>query len=406
MCYSLQLLTTQKQKGNERSRLQSPFWPRLWFSPMLGTSAAGCPAWKAFLLTLVCGLLISCRQPGATIVPAIEFSKVPQAEVGGPDKVQTIEGRVIGARAGQRIVLFAKSGQWWVQPSAKQPFTEIRPDSTWTNSTHLGTEYAAVLVEPEYVPPATTDKLPGRGSAVVAVVAAQGEGFKPADSKILHFSGYEWDVRQIPSPRGGTSNVYDPANAWTDAKGRLHLRIARTGAQTGAQIIEGWSCAEVSLRRSLGYGSYLFVVQELSHLEPAAVLGMYTWDDLNADQNHREMDIEISRWGDPVSKNAQYVIQPYYVPVNAFRFLTPPGVLTHSFHWEPGRVSFKCLQDRGGHGFEMGAQSRVIAEHEFSSGIPSPGKETVHISFYVYGKARSPLQNEAEVVIEKFEHLP
>ena len=51
-----------------------------------------------------------------------------------------------GARPGQQVVLFARSGGWWVQPMANTPFTPIQPDGTWRNSTHLGTEYAALLV--------------------------------------------------------------------------------------------------------------------------------------------------------------------------------------------------------------------------------------------------------------------
>ncbi len=58
-------------------------------------------------------------------------------------------------------------------------------------------------------------------------------------------------------------------------------------------------CAEVILTRSLGYGTYSFVVRDVAQLEPAAALGMFTWDDLGVEQNHREMGVEISRWGDP-----------------------------------------------------------------------------------------------------------
>jgi signal transduction histidine kinase len=61
-----------------------------------------------------------------------------------------------------------------VQPFADQPFTAIRPDSTWTNSTHAGTDYAALLVEPGYRPPATTDALPVIGGGVVAAAVAKG----------------------------------------------------------------------------------------------------------------------------------------------------------------------------------------------------------------------------------------
>lgn len=86
-----------------------------------------------------------------------------------------IEGRVNGARAGQQIILFARSGAWYVQPFTDQPFTKIQPDSTWSNSTHLGTEYAALLIEPGYRAPPTTHVLPNKGGGVIAVAVAPGE---------------------------------------------------------------------------------------------------------------------------------------------------------------------------------------------------------------------------------------
>lgn len=184
-------------------------------------------------------------------------------------------------------------------------------------------------------------------------------------------------------------HVNSGSNAWTDANGWLHLRIAREG--------DIWTCAEVSLLRSLGYGTYSFVVRDMPRLEPATVLGMFTWDDLESGQNHREIDIELSQWGDPAVKNAQFVIQPYYVPANSFRFMAPSAPSTHSFRWEPGRVSFKSIPH---------TSARVVAGHVFTSGVPSPGGERVHINLYLYGKSRTPQRNGVEVVIEKFEFLP
>ncbi len=102
----------------------------------------------------------------------------------------------------------------------------------------------------------------------------------------------------------------------------------------------------MQLTRSLGYGSYHFVVRDSSQLEPAAVLSMLTWDGAAVAQNHREIDIEIARWGDPVSKNAQYAIQPYSVPANVARFVAPAGLLTHSFRWEPGQVTFQTVRGK------------------------------------------------------------
>lgn len=337
-------------------------------------------------------LLSGCRSLVTSSVPSIEFSQVPRADEGGPDKLERIAGRVKNAQPTQQIVLYAKSGAlWWVQPLADQPFTAIERDSTWKNDTHLGTEYGALLVKSGYRVPVTTEMLPVVGGDVVAVAVIRGDTSSSTVAKTLHFSGYEWKIRTAGSDRGGTRNAYDAANAWTDEKGFLHLRIAQRGEQ--------WTCAEIQLTRSLGYGSYQFVVQDLSHLEPAAVLSMFTWDDLGADQNHRELDIEITRWGDPTNKNTQFTVQPYYVPANVTRFAAPSGVLTHSFRWEPKRVTFRTTKGNG-------RPTRVVAEQVFSSGIPAPGAETIHLNLYIFSAGKQPMQQEAEVVIEKFEYLP
>ena len=67
------------------------------------------------------------------------------------------------------------------------------------------------------------------------------------------------------------------------------------------------------------------------------------------------MNIEISRWGDPGSKNAQFVVQPYHVPANTVRFMTPAGTATFVLNWEPGRASFQTVRGK----------SDVVAEHVF-----------------------------------------
>lgn len=339
-------------------------------------------------------LLGACRTPVPSVEPSIEFSRLPKADEGGSESRAIIEGRVTGARPGQRIVLFARSGAglWWVQPFANQPFTAIETESIWENSTHLGTEYAALLVSPGYHPPETTGKLPDKGGEVVAVATAKGEASLRPVSRTLHFSGYEWEIRGLPSTRGGTANTYDPANAWTDENGLLHLRIAQGLGQ--------WTCAEVNLTRSLGYGSYLFDVRDVSQLEPSAVFSLFTWDDSSTDPEHREFDIEVSHWGDPANKNAQYVVQPYYIPADVVRFAVPSGPLTYSFRWEPGRVSFRTVR-KSAQGVDV-----PVSESAFTSGVPMPGSESVHMDLYVYGRGKSPLSRESEVVIEQFEYLP
>src|SRR4029434_4553409 len=280
--------------------------------------------------------LSGCAHRATAVKPSIEFSVIPPAGAGGPAKQAPIAGRALGSRPGQRIVLFAKSEKWWVQPTTDQPFTNIGSDSQWATSTHLGTEYAALLVEEGYRPPPTLDALPTEGGDVITVQIVPGENQATVGPRTIQFSGYEWEARASGSNRGGRSNDYDPANAWTHYNGFLHLRITQHAVQ--------WTCAEVKLSRSSGYGSYLFVVRDVAQLEPAAALSMFTWDDEEAGQNHREMNVELARWGDAANKNAQYVVQPYYVAANVFRFNVPAGPLTHSLRWEPRRAVFKTVR--------------------------------------------------------------
>jgi len=344
------------------------------------------------LFFILLPLEIGCSRPSAR-GPTIEFTRVPPAAEGSPDRIDIIQGRVTGARTGQQIVLYAKTGTWWVQPLVNEPFTTIHSDATWTNSTHVGTDYAALLVEPSYRPPANAGVLPGTGGGVIAVAIAKGGSSGPSVTQTLTFSGYEWRIRNAPSSRGG-QNEYDASNASTDSQGALHLRIAKR--------LNDWTCAEVTLTRSLGYGTYSFVVRDISQLEPAAVFTMFTWDYAGTEPRHREMDIEASRWGEnSADRNAQFVVQPFYVPENAFRFTMPGGVLTNSFRWEPGSISFKTVRGSG-----KGRKEHMVAEHVFTSGVPAPGSESVRMNLYIFRNAQRALQHENEVVIEKFEYLP
>jgi hypothetical protein len=350
--------------------------------------------WMRFVLASAI-LITGCRSQNAPAVPTIELTKIPPAAQGGRERVDTIAGRVSGSRPGQQIVVYARSGPWWVQPWPDKPFIPIQADSTWGTSTHLGFEYAAMLVEPGYHPPPTMDVAPSQGGSVVAVTIVKGSGAPQlATVKPLHFSGYDWEVRTIAGDRGGINNLYDGDNAWTDSSGALHLRIKKRG--------DKWSCAEVELNRSLGYGTYKVVVRDTTHLEPAAVLSMNTFDDWGGDQHYREIDIEFGRWGDASGKNnAQYGIQPFFVPGNVAPFTVPQGTLTHSLRWESGRASFRSVR-----GSEMRAGAPVVSEHIFTSGVPSSGQEKFQMLFYVVASEKSPLQNENEVVVEKFEYLP
>jgi hypothetical protein len=310
--------------------------------------------------------------------------------MGSAEKEYPIEGRATGVRQGQEIVLYAKSGVWWIQPAAKEPFTKVEANSVWRNRTHPGSAYAALLVKDGYRPLAKTQMLPEKGGSVLVVATVEGKPLPPAAGRTLVFGGYPWLIRQTPNTPGGTLNDYDPANAWTDHNGLLHLKIAGSPNH--------WTSAEVNLQRSLGYGTYRFVLRDVAHLEPSAVFTMLTWDDKGPS---REMDIEISKWGDPAAKNCQFVIQPYHVPANSVQFEAPPGPVTFMLRWSPGRAAFRAYR-----GVVSRWDAGAVGEHVFTSGVPSPGDELIHMDLYVFGNTGEPLRHGSEVTIEKFEYLP
>ena len=333
--------------------------------------------------------LAGCRGLGSDSRPTVAITQVPPADAGGPQKIDFIAGRVTGAGQDDRVVLYARSSMWWIQPFSNQPFTTIQPDSTWKSATHLGTEYAAMLVAPNYLPNPKVASLPPVGDGVLAVTTAAGApGEQPAITKVLRFSGYDWAVRAADSSRGGEPNSYSPDNAWVDKQGYLHLRMTLLNGK--------WTCAEVNLARSLGYGTYSFVVQDTAHFNPFAVLGLFTWDDMRSDGFRNEMDFQLSRWGIPDGKNAQYVMQPFYVPQNVSRFTVPAGAVMYTLRWAPGSASFSAV-----HGAE------TISQHTFTASVPTPDSETIHIGLYDYHhNLRSGTAKPTEVVIEKFQYLP
>jgi hypothetical protein len=361
------------------------------------TASAMCPVLRVLsaIVFLSAVALVACRSEKCAETPSITFTKIPPAAQGGRERVDTISGRVSGARPGQQIVVYAKSGPWWVQPWPEHPLISIQPDSTWSTQTHLGYEYAALLVDADYHPAPTIDVAPTMSGSVVALKIVSGVGSLPDLPTVpLRFSGYDWNVRTTDSARGGLNNLYDADNVWTDKSGALHLRISNKP--------KGWTCAQLILARSLGNGTYNFVVGDTARLDPAVVLSMHTHDPSAGDQHFREWDIELGRWGrDTSGENAQFGIQPFYVPGNLARFTEPPGILTYSMLWEPGRATFKAFV-----GNSIQPNARPFYEHTFSAGVPSPGQEHLEFMFYIVASEKSPRRKDTEVIIDKFEYLP
>jgi hypothetical protein len=114
-------------------------------------------------------LALSLTAGAAGAAPTVEITTVPRCGE-GPNRTGTIAGRTTGAEQGtHRLVLFAGTDRWYVQPYTAAPYTAIGRNGQWHAHTHLGHQYAAVLVSADYTPPASTFALPQVGDGVLAV---------------------------------------------------------------------------------------------------------------------------------------------------------------------------------------------------------------------------------------------
>ncbi|MEK6409800.1 MAG: glycoside hydrolase family 16 protein [Acidobacteriota bacterium] len=346
--------------------------------------------------------------------PSIAITRVP-SKGAGPDRMEPIAGTVDGVNAKDcRVVVFARTNTWYVQPYAASPYTTISNDRKWETDTHLGDEYAALLVKSSYNPPATTDTLPEVAGDVLAIVRVSAKAQSALNSvpsastsaestnahmRTLQFSGYEWKVKSSSGQVGPGPNYFSDSknNVEVDAQGRLHLRITKRDGR--------WHCAEVISTRSFGYGTYRFYVDtNIDKMDPRVVLGLFTWSDA-PDYSNREIDVEVSSWGKKDNKNGQFVVQPYTRPMNIVRFQIPRGLRasTHSFAWKPDSIF--CQSLKGSHA-ATARRSLVIAEHAFTQGIPQAGGENARINLWLMNGHPLIGGKETEIIVSKFEFVP
>ena len=101
----------------------------------------------------------------------IIFTEIPPKGEGANSRGD-IAGKVVGEKTPQnyKIVLYAHTDRWYVQPLENAPFTNIQNDGTWSNWTHLGHRYAALLVRASFKPESKIQVLPDKGGDIIAIV--------------------------------------------------------------------------------------------------------------------------------------------------------------------------------------------------------------------------------------------
>jgi hypothetical protein len=120
--------------------------------------------------------------PLGTRPQRIELTTIPRYDSrGGPFNTDRIAGRVTGITPSNaddyRIVIYAKTLEWFVQPREDTPFTTLAANGEFDLKIYLGSEYAVLLVSSSYTnAPPRIPVLPPRGSQVLEVTRVMGIG--------------------------------------------------------------------------------------------------------------------------------------------------------------------------------------------------------------------------------------
>lgn len=207
-------------------------------------------------------------------------------------------------------------------------------------------------------------------------------------------------MKASENPVGPGPNYFSDSieNVWVDEDGMLHLRITfRDGI---------WNCAEVITIDTVGYGTYIFqLASRVDQLDRNVVLGLFTWDDMAPEHNYREIDIEFARWGEESAQNAQFVVQPWFVASNTYRFDVDLGGVysIHYFDWRVDSILFSIYR---GNAHPPSLDSQVESWLYTGNDIPPEGGSNARINLWLFNENPPSDSQEVEVIVRNFEFVP
>jgi hypothetical protein len=208
----------------------------------------------------------------------------------------------------------------------------------------------------------------------------------------IQFSGYTWNVRN--STGGPGPNTFSGTNAWVDASGRLHLKIAKNPT-TGQ-----WSCAEIYSTQNFGIGSYQWQVEgAIDKFDRNIVLGLFNYSGRN---EFDEMDIEFARWGNNAWPNLNYTVWPaasgYSTWSYSKNFSLSGTYTTQRFTRSLNSVVFKSMG--GFYNDDTNLFETATCTSPTSS--ISTSAMPVHMNLWLYGGNAPSDGNEVEIIIHNF----
>jgi hypothetical protein len=332
----------------------------------------------------------------AVVQPAVEGQSPPAVTLNPPSPgASQLSGNAYNVNTSEiKVVIYALTNEWYVQPYADEPFTSISPDGSWSSFTNPWSSLVVLLVNPaNYTPAATEITNPGLDPGVLAWTEY------PSGPVSVNFSGRTWGIKvtgDVPT------DPFDPGpNFWSNdpsvvsvAPDGLHLKIT--------QINGMWQCGEVYLLGSLGHGTYTVQVgsplNDLDLNTVAAPLFIY-------EAPGQELDNEYSGMGGLIASpdNAQFVVQPYTVPGNLMPSVQPStSQFTSQMEWAVNYVTFLAWNGWSG----TPAPADIIYQWTYTGAyIPPVGQDRVHINLWLLNGS-APVSGTGDgMVINSFNFL-
>lgn len=107
-------------------------------------------SWAKFLISLACA---------AGVESSLEGQSLPVVALNPPAAgTSQLSGRAYNVDTNTtKVVIYALTNQWYVQPLADAPFTEIAADGSWSSFTNPWSSLVVLLVNPADYALATTE---------------------------------------------------------------------------------------------------------------------------------------------------------------------------------------------------------------------------------------------------------
>lgn len=281
------------------------------------------------------------------------------------------------------VYIYVPDYGWVNKPLWGAPLTRIKRTGKWTckivtaKTDKLAVKVAAFLLPSDVDPPILggAECLPSSLYDYPHAIAMR--------HRIVKFAGYQWWVKQW-------NGRFDPGyNLWGATSS--NVKVNKRGLILKIRPKRLWLCSEVIAVPSLGYGTYVVVVEgsDVTIDFSNTVVGLFLYEDQMDWCGSGEIDVELSTWwdeppADPDSTplNAQYVIQPWDRDGNRFCFNADlTRTTTYVLTWEPNSVVFTSYY---GEYTPTPRAEDIIAEWSYTGpDIPLAGNEHFRMNFWL-----------------------